>query len=96
MTEQSIIQATLISIEMFNGMKSKFKAWMEDIENVAEISGQNAICIAFSKLIISLLSTANRLKTRSPNLTWAELKEELSLQYSIIPSDTQQPRLSTI
>ena len=68
--------------------KSKFKTWMEAIENVAKISGQNAICIAFSRLIKSPLSTANRLKMRSPNLTWADLKKELSMQYSIIPSDT--------
>ena len=62
---------------------------MEAIKNVAQISGPDAICIAFSKLIGSPLSTAKRLKTRSPNLTWADLKKELSMQYSIIPSDTQ-------
>ena len=53
---------------MFNGTKSKFKAWMEAIENVAQISGQNAISMAFSKLTGFPLLTANRLKTRLPHL----------------------------
>ena len=52
---------------------------MESIENAAQISGQNAICIDFSKLTGSPPSTANRLKTRSPNLMWMELKGELAL-----------------
>ena len=39
-------------------------------------------------MIGSPLLTANRLETRSPNLTWTELKKELSMPYSIIPSDT--------
>ena len=67
--EQTIIQAVLTSIEKLDGTKSKFEAWMEAIENAAQISSQNTICIAFSKLIGSLLLTANRLKTRLPNLT---------------------------
>ena len=50
MMEQTIIQAALTSIEMLDGAISKFKAWMEAIENAAQISGQNAICIAFSYL----------------------------------------------
>ena len=61
---------------------------MEAIDNVAQISGQNTICIAFSKLIGSPLLTENRLKARLSNLTWAELKRELYMQYSIIPLDT--------
>ena len=32
MVEQTIIQAALTSIEMFDGTKSKFEAWMEAIE----------------------------------------------------------------
>ena len=55
---------------------------------MAQISGQNAIHVAFSKLIVSPLLTANRLKTRLPNLTLADLKKELSIQYSITPPDT--------
>ena len=60
---------------------------MESIENAAQISGQNAVCIAFSKLTDSPLSAANRLKSRSPNLMWKELKKELYMQYSVIPLD---------
>ena len=88
MIKQTIIQAALSLIETFNVTKSKFEAWMESIENVAQISGQHEICIVFSKLTGSSLSTANSLKTRSPNLMWMELKKELSLQYSVILSDT--------
>ena len=64
MKEQIIMQAALTSIEMFDGTKHKFKAWSEAIENAAQISGQNAIYIAFSKLIGSPLLTANMLRTR--------------------------------
>ena len=47
--EQNIIQAVSASIETVNGTKCKFKAQMEAIKNVAEISGQNTICVALSK-----------------------------------------------
>ena len=70
MIEQIIIQASLVSIETFNGTKSKFEAWVEFIENAAQISGQNAIHIAFSKLTGSPLLKAIRLKTRSPNIMY--------------------------
>ena len=80
---------------MFGGIKSKFEAWMEAIENVAQISGQNAICIAFSKLTWYPLSTANRLKTRSPNLMWANFKRELPMQYSLIPLDSHTTQAFT-
>ena len=55
MIKQNIIQAALLSIETFGGIKSKFEAWTESIENTAQISGQNAIYIAFSKLTGSSL-----------------------------------------
>ena len=79
MIEQTIIQEALTSIDMFDGTKSKFEAWTESFENAAQISGQNAISIALSTLAGSPLLTANRLKTRSLNLTWMELKKELSM-----------------
>ena len=72
--EKNIIQAAFVSIELFSGTKGKFMAWTESIEHAAQILGQNTICIAFSKLIGTLLSAANRLKTRSSSLTWTELK----------------------
>ena len=49
MIEQTIIQAAIPSTETFNSTKSKYEAWMESIENAAQISGQNAVCISFSK-----------------------------------------------
>ena len=79
MIEQTIIQAALSSIETFDGTKSKFEAWTESIENTAQISGQDTLRIAFPKVTYSPLSSANRLKAQSPNLTWAELKKELSM-----------------
>ena len=69
MIEQRIIQAALTSIEKFNGTKNKFKAWKEAVNTIAQISGQNTIHIAFSKLIGSQLSTANMFKMRLQNLT---------------------------
>ena len=69
MIEQTIIHAALASTEMFDGTKNKFEALMESIENAVQISGQNVICIAFSKSTGSPLSIANRFKIRSPNLT---------------------------
>ena len=62
MIEQTIIQAALSSIEMFYGRKSNCQAWIDSIENTAKILGQYTICIAFSKLKGSLVSTANGLK----------------------------------
>ena len=50
MVEQTIIQAALASIEMFDGTKAKFEAWTKSIKNAVQIAGQNAICMAFSKL----------------------------------------------
>ena len=70
---------------------------MESTEDAAQILGQNAICIAFSKLTGSPLLTANRLKTRSPNLTWTELKKmnypHNTLSFHLI---LMQPRISSV
>ena len=60
----------------------------ECIENTAQISGQDTICIAFSKMVGSPISLAYRLKAQSPNLKWTKLKRELSMQYSAIPCDS--------
>ena len=73
---------------MFDGTKSKFEAWIESIKNAVQISGQNAICISFSKLTGIPLLPASRLKTRSPKSTWMEIKKELSMLYSITLFDT--------
>ena len=95
MIEQAIKQAALTSVEVFNGTKCKFKALIGAIENEAKMSSQNSIYIAFSKLIKSPLLTANRLKIRSPNLIWTNLKKELCMQYSITPSETHTTQAFT-
>ena len=46
------------------------------------------MCIAFSKLTGSPPLKVKRLQTRPPNLAWTENKKELSMQHSIISSDT--------
>ena len=83
--EQTIIQAALYSIETFDGTKSKFEDWAESIENAAQISGQDTLHIALSKMTGYPLSSTNRLNAWSPNLMWTELKRELPMQYSAIP-----------
>ena len=85
------IQAALTSIEMFDRTKSKF----ETIKNAVQISGQNIIHIAFSQSTGCSVLTANTLKSGSPNLTWTELKNKLSIQYSIIPSDAYETQAYT-
>ena len=88
MIEETIIQSALSSTEASNGTKSKFKALTESIENAAQISGQDTLHIAFSKMTGSALSSANRLKAGSPNLMWMDLKKELPMQYSVILFDS--------
>ena len=68
MTQQTIVQ-TLASTETFDGIKTKFEAQTGPIKNAVPISGQNAVCIAFSKSTGSPHLTVNRLKARSPYLT---------------------------
>ena len=41
------------------------------------------------------LSSANRLKARSQNLMWTELRREWSTQYSIIPPDSHATQAVT-
>ena len=47
MIEHTIIQAASASREMFDRTKGKYEAWTEFIKNAAQISGQNAMTIAF-------------------------------------------------
>ena len=61
MIEQSNKQEALSSMETFDGTKNKFEAWTELVENAAQISHQDTLCIAFSKITGSPLSSANRL-----------------------------------
>ena len=64
------------------------------VENAVHISSQDTLHIAFSKMTGSPLSSAQWLKAQSLNLTWMELKRELSMKYSTIPFDSHaQPKL---
>ena len=47
MTEQTIMQAALTSIETFDGTKSKFEVLMESIKNSAQTSGQTSTTHSF-------------------------------------------------
>ena len=52
MVKQTVTQADLTSIKMFDGTKkNNYEALMKAIKNVTHISGQNTICIACSKLL---------------------------------------------
>ena len=68
---------------MFDGRNNKFEAWTEAFENMALISGQNAIFIALSKLTGSPLST--NLKRNYPcNILlfyWTQMQPMLSPIY---------------
>ena len=70
MVEQPIIQAVVSSVEMFGSMKSKFESWIPSVENVAQISKQDILCIAFYKIIGPPLTSAHRLRDCLPYLTW--------------------------
>ena len=59
--EKTIIQAALSSIKTFDGTKNKFEGWTESAENGAQISCQDTLCIVFSKMTGSQLSSANTL-----------------------------------
>ena len=74
MIKQTITQAALSLKETFNDTKNKFKTWTDSIEPTALIFGQDTLHIAFSKMTSSSLSSANRLKTQSPNLRWTDHK----------------------
>ena len=89
MVEQSIIQAVISSVEMFDDTKSKFESQIASLENVAQISGQDILNIAFTKMVGSPLTLACRLRVHLPHLTWKDLKSELLRQYSTIPLDSQ-------
>ena len=49
----------------------------ESIEDAAQRSGEDTLCMAFSKITGSSFSLAKRLKVQSPNLMCMELKRDL-------------------
>ena len=88
MIKQTITQAALLPTETFDGTKSKCEALTESIENASQILDQKTLHIGFFKMTGSPLSSTNTLKAQSPNLMWMELKRKLSMQYSVILSDS--------
>ena len=96
MSDQDIIQVAISSVETFDGNKTKFEAWITSAENTAQISGQDMLWIAFSKMMGSPLTSAYRLRDGSSALILKELKSEISRQYFSIPLTVIQPRLFLI
>ena len=47
MVKQPIIQAVISSVETFDGTKSKIESWIASVENEAQISGKDILCITF-------------------------------------------------
>ena len=88
MMNQTIIQTAISSVKTFDGNKNKFEAWIASVEKVVKLSCKDILWIAFSRMVGSSLTTAHRLRDRSPNLAWGELKSKLSRQYSSIPFDS--------
>ena len=58
------------------------------MEKAAQILGQDILCIEFSEMVRSSLTSAFRLRDYLPHLTWKDLKGELLRQYSKIPFDS--------
>ena len=61
-------QAIISSVEKFDDNKNRFGAWITSVQNAAQISDQDILQIAFSKMIGSSLTSAHRLRGRSPNV----------------------------
>ena len=51
MAEQVIIQTVISSVEIFDGPKSKFESWTTSVENAAQITKHDVLCISFSGMI---------------------------------------------
>ena len=60
MVEQPIIKAAISSVDTFHGTITKFELGIASVENAAQISWQDILCIAFSKIVGSPFSSAHR------------------------------------
>ena len=85
MVELSFIQAFISSVELFDGNKSKFESWIASMKNAGQISGQDILCINFSKMVKISTYFTHMLRDCLPHLTWKDLKSQLLRQYSTIP-----------
>ena len=88
MAGQTIIQTVISSVETFDGNKNNFEAWIASLENAVQISGQDILQTAISKIVGLPLIPAHRLRDRSPNIMQRELKSKLSRKYFSIPFDS--------
>ena len=89
---QPLQQATLTSINMFDGTKkAEFPAWAQNIDNAVIICKLNAINIALSILQRVPLKSAIYLEGKETSLgkklSWTTLKQYLTSNYSEIPYD---------
>ena len=62
------------SVEASDGTKSKFELLKVSVETAAQTSGQNILCIAFSKMVGLPPTSAHRLRDCAPYLAWKDLK----------------------
>ena len=62
MVEQPIVQTVISLVETFDGTKSKSESWIASVENVAQISGQNILHIAFSNMVGPPITSIHRVK----------------------------------
>ena len=85
--------AAISSLETFDGNENKFEALITLVENAAQISVQDILQIAFSKMIESPLTSALRLRDGSPNIMWKELKSKVARQYSSIPFNSRTTKV---
>ena len=90
---QLLQQATLNSINMFDGSKkAEFDTWAPSIENAVRICNLDAIHIALSKLKGASLKSAIYLEDKETSsgktLSWTTLKQHLTSNYSETPYNT--------
>ena len=85
MVEQPILLAAISSVGTFDGTKSKFDSCIVSMEDVAHISGQDILHIAFSKMTGSPLTSAHSLRDHLPCLMWNDVKTRLLRQLFTIP-----------
>ena len=96
MVEQPINHAAIFAMETFDGTKGKFESWIVFVENAALISGQNILCIAFSKMVGSPLTQACWLRDHLPHLTWNNLKMSYQGNIPLYPLTVMPDKLFPI
>ena len=62
---------------MSDGTKSMFESWTVSEENAAQMSKQDILCIAFSKMIGPPLTLAHRLRDHVPFILLSKLLSKI-------------------